>query len=106
MPESAEVPACPVHRTAPYLSRTARKGDKMNFGSRRMIPGAMETVVVCLLGVPLASGQVGQDPRAQMAEAVFKNVQMLKGIAVDEFMDTTGMLSAARRSNCIDWHLV
>src|SRR5437773_1263527 len=105
MPESAEVPACPVHRTAPYLSRTARKGDKMNFGSRRMIPGAMETVVVCLLGVPLASGQVGQEPRAQMAEEVFKNVQILKGIPVDEFMDTMGMFSASLSLNCIDCHV-
>src|SRR6266581_9549363 len=105
MPESAEVPACPVHRTAPYLSRTARKGDKMNFRSRRMIPGAMETVVVCLLGVALASGQVGQAPRAQMAEEVFKNVQILKGIPVDEFMDTMGMFSAALSLNCIDCHI-
>jgi len=77
----------------------------MNFGSRRVIPGAMETVVVCLLGVPLASGQVGQEPRAQMAEEVFKNVQILKGIPVDEFMDTMGMFSAALSLNCIDCHI-
>src|SRR5947207_3781122 len=69
-----------------------------------MIPGAMETVVVCLLGVPLASGQVGQEPRAQMAEQLFKNVQVLKGIPVDEFMDTMGMFSAALSLNCIDCH--
>src|SRR5438552_17842278 len=100
MPESAEVPACPVHRTAPYLSRTAREGDKMNFGSSRMIPGAMETVVVCLLGLPLASGRVGEEPRAQMAEEVFKNVQSPRGTPGDDVIDPTRMLSSDLRPPC------
>jgi hypothetical protein len=39
-----------------------------------------------------------------MAEEVFKNVQLLKGIPVDEFMDTMGMFAAALSLNCIDCH--
>ncbi len=62
-------------------------------------------VAVCLLGGALAWGQVGQEPRPQMAETVFKNVQVLKGIPVDEFMDTMGMFAAALSLNCIDCHV-
>ena len=77
----------------------------MKFGSRPTILGAMGAVVVCLLAVRLASGQAGQQPRPQMSEDVFKNVQVLKGIPVDEFMDTMGMFSASLSLNCIDCHV-
>src|SRR5439155_5611453 len=79
--------------------------DKMKFGSRPTILGAMGAVVVCLLAVRIASGQAGQQPRPQMSEDVFKNVQVLKGIPVDEFMDTMGMFSASLSLNCIDCHV-
>jgi hypothetical protein len=39
-----------------------------------------------------------------MAGDVFKNVQLLKGIPVKEFMDTMGFFSAATGLNCIDCH--
>src|SRR5437867_7516535 len=61
--------------------------------------------MLCLLGVALSSGQAAQEARPQMAETVFKNVQVLKGIPVDEFMDTMGMFSAALALNCIDCHV-
>ena len=77
----------------------------MKFGSRPTILGAMGALVVCLLAVRLASGQAGQQPRPQMSEDVFKNVQVLKGIPVDEFMDTMGMFSASLSLNCIDCHV-
>jgi photosynthetic reaction center cytochrome c subunit len=71
----------------------------MKFRSTAMIIAFMGAVVV------LARGQAGQQqPRPQMAEEVFKNVQALKGIPVDEFMDTMGMFSAALSLNCIDCH--
>ena len=59
----------------------------------------------CLLGSALTLAQAGQTPRPQMSEEVFKNVQVLKGIPVDEFMDTMGMFSAALSLNCIDCHV-
>jgi len=39
-----------------------------------------------------------------MAEDVFKNVQVLKGIPVDEFMSTMGLFSAALGMSCEDCH--
>lgn len=76
------------------------------FESRRRILGAAGALTACLIGAELASGQAApQQPRPQMAEEVFKNVQVLKGIPVDEFMDTMGMFSAALTLNCIDCHV-
>jgi hypothetical protein len=58
-------------------------------------------VPLCLCGFTcLANGQ--QKPL--MAEDVFKNVQVLKGIPVKEFMNTMGFFSAATNLNCIDCH--
>ncbi len=56
----------------------------------------------CLLVAISANGQ-GQE-RPLMAEDVFKNIQVLKGIPVKEFMNTMGFFSAATNLNCIDCH--
>ena len=55
---------------------------------------------VCLL---LAASARGQE-KPLMAEDVFKNIQVLKGIPVKEFMNTMGFFSAATNLNCIDCH--
>jgi outer membrane lipoprotein-sorting protein len=60
------------------------------------------TSVALLLAV--AATGVSQAQRPQMAEDVFKNVQVLKGIPVDEFMDTMGMISASTGMNCVNCH--
>ena len=39
-----------------------------------------------------------------MAEEVFKNVQVLKGIPVDQFMETMGFFSASLALNCTSCH--
>lgn len=65
---------------------------------------------VSLLGVVMTASQVGsaQTPAAnqgqQMAEEVFKNVQVLKGIPVDEFMETMGMFASATAKDCTGCH--
>src|SRR5262245_61842757 len=76
----------------------------MKTGSRRTIIFVMGIIMVCLLGISVSSGQRGPAPKPQMAEELFKNVQVLKGIPVDEFMDTMGMISAALGLNCLDCH--
>ena len=79
----------------------------MTFDSNRLRLATVATAAVWLLGVALISGQAGpsgQAPRPQMAEEIFKNVQILKGIPVDEFMDTMGMFAAALSLNCVDCH--
>ncbi len=40
-----------------------------------------------------------------MAEEVFTNIRLLRGIPVDEFMDTMGMFAAATGMNCTDCHI-
>ena len=74
----------------------------MKLGSkRRMALSMLGAVVMCL-----ASGAVarGQQPKPLMAEDVFKNVQVLRGIPVDEFMNTMGIFSAALGISCEDCH--
>jgi photosynthetic reaction center cytochrome c subunit len=77
----------------------------MKLGSRRTFAGAMGTAAVCLLCVALASGQTAPDEKPLMAEQVFKNVQVLRGISVDEFMGTMGFFAASLSMNCIDCHV-
>jgi len=76
----------------------------MKSRSSAIIPSAFGAAVVCFLSVAFLSAQGAQAPRPQMAEEVFKNVQILKGIPVDEFMDTMGMFAAALSLNCVDCH--
>jgi hypothetical protein len=49
------------------------------------------------------SGQPG-DQKPQLSEDVFKNVRMLRGIPVKEFMGTMGFFSASLSLNCTDCH--
>jgi photosynthetic reaction center cytochrome c subunit len=76
----------------------------MKLGSRQSTLSAMGALLVCLLGVRLARGQAGPAQRPQMAEEVFKNVQVLKGIPVDQFMATMGFFSASLGMSCEDCH--
>jgi hypothetical protein len=59
--------------------------------------------IVWLLGAIWASGQTGAKP--PLVEEVFKNVQVLKGIPVDQFMGTMGFFSASLGLNCTDCHV-
>src|SRR2546427_3057312 len=76
----------------------------MTFGPTRRILSATGPVVVHLLVVAIALGQLAPGQRQQMAEEVFKNVQILKGIPVDQLMDTMGMFAAATSLNCTHCH--
>src|SRR5436190_19083510 len=59
---------------------------------------------VGVLAVESASAQAAQQQKPLMVEDVFKNVQILKGIPVDEFMDTMGFFAAATSLNCTSCH--
>jgi len=52
-----------------------------------------------------AASTQAQTERPKMAEEVFKNVQILKGIPVKEFMDTMGFFAAATGMNCTQCHV-
>jgi hypothetical protein len=75
----------------------------MNAGWKGAILGLIAPLVVSLLSVVSARSQTGPG-EPQMAEAVFKNVQVLKGIPVNEFIDTMGMFAAATAKDCTGCH--
>src|SRR6516164_3377850 len=76
----------------------------MTFGSRPLAPGVMTTIAAWMLTMASAAGQTAP-PGQLLSEQAFKNVTVLKGITVDEFMDTMGFISASTNYNCIDCHV-
>jgi len=65
-------------------------------------------LTVCLVGSALARGQTGPAaPAGQkpiLSEQAFKNVKVLRGIPVKEFMETMGFFAASLSLNCSDCH--
>jgi outer membrane lipoprotein-sorting protein len=59
----------------------------------------------CLLGTVLTARQAPPQETPLMAEEFFEDVRVLKGIPVDEFLDTMGMFAAATGLNCTDCHV-
>lgn len=79
----------------------------MKFESRRAIRSVVGTMVLCLLGTAGARGQgnmAASGDKPQMSEEAFKNIQVLRGIPVSEFMNTMGFFAAALSMNCTDCH--
>jgi hypothetical protein len=70
----------------------------------------MKMALTVALGAELAIAQLPANAQAKagekppMSEDVFKNIQVLRGIPVDEFMGTMGFFSAALSLNCTDCH--
>src|SRR5947209_6636228 len=73
----------------------------MKFGSRGAIRSAAGTVAMCLLAMGWAQGQA---EKPQMADDAFKNIQVLRGISVDQFLGTMGFFAASLSLNCTDCH--
>ncbi|HXC32241.1 MAG TPA: photosynthetic reaction center cytochrome c subunit family protein [Verrucomicrobiae bacterium] len=79
----------------------------MKFESRRAIRSVVGLMVLCLLGTAGARGQgnmAASGDKPQMSEDAFKNIQVLRGIPVSEFMNTMGFFAAALSMNCTDCH--
>src|SRR5438105_12661582 len=61
--------------------------------------------LVCWLGLTATvAGQAALAPTAPLSDQVFKNVQILKGIPVDQFMDAMGMFSSSLGYDCSSCH--
>src|ERR1700735_4864857 len=58
--------------------------------------------MVYLMGATIL---LSQPEKPLMAEQVFKNVKVLKGIPVGEFMDTMGFFAASLGLNCVFCHV-
>jgi len=69
------------------------------------LAGAAAVILAVSMGAALAAQQPSSQPQALMAEQVFKNIQVLKGIPVDEFLDTMGIMSAALGFDCVECHV-
>jgi photosynthetic reaction center cytochrome c subunit len=67
------------------------------------LAGPVAMAFAGVMTVALAA-QTGGTERPQVAESVFKNIQVLKGIPVDDFMDTMGIMSAALGWDCSECH--
>src|SRR5215472_12107279 len=80
----------------------------MRFGSRHVIAAAVIVMLVAAIGMNrrvLAQGNQAAAPtKPKMVEDVFKNVQVLKGVGVDDFLLTMGLMSAAVASDCVGCH--
>jgi photosynthetic reaction center cytochrome c subunit len=77
-------------------------GQRMRFWLGRGILAATGIAVVALIGAALAAGQTASPPL--LSDQVFKNVQVLKGIPVDDFLETMGIMTAALQFDCSDCH--
>lgn len=64
---------------------------------------ALRPLVLAAITAALALGQAKPDQKL-MADQVFKNVKVLKGLPVDEFMSTMGFISASLGETCSDCH--
>ena len=80
-----------------------RKGGDVNRRSG-VFEAAAAAGVLILVSVATLRGQAPSTPRPPMAEEVFKNIQVLKGIPVDEFMGTMGIFASALGKNCSECH--
>ena len=74
----------------------------MNVRLTRLVPVAAGMAVLWLAGV--ATPQAPPQAKPKMAEEVFKNIQVLKGITVDDFLGTMGIMSAAVGFDCSECH--
>ncbi|HXH24258.1 MAG TPA: photosynthetic reaction center cytochrome c subunit family protein [Vicinamibacterales bacterium] len=70
----------------------------------RLLVGIVAAALLAASAVSRLAGQ-SQSERAPLAEEVFKNVQVLKGMPVNDFMATMGMFSAALGMSCEDCHM-
>ena len=87
-----------------YSAPSANQGIQMTFFVRRPSIVITAGILVWATTVALVAGQAPATAGAQMSDQVFKNVQILKGIPVDEFMGTMGLFSAALTVCCGDCH--
>ncbi|MBZ5580564.1 MAG: photosynthetic reaction center cytochrome c subunit [Acidobacteriia bacterium] len=76
----------------------------MRLGSKPPVLGAMTMIALGLLTLASASGQTAP-AKPLLSEQAFQNVTVLKGIPVDEFMDTMGFIAASTNYNCTDCHV-
>ena len=66
---------------------------------------AVEIVIAALIGAGLTVAQPAAQEKPLLAEQVFKNIRVLRGIPVDDFLQTMGIMAAALQFDCSDCHV-
>jgi hypothetical protein len=61
-------------------------------------------LLACLVGTAIVKAQQAPE-KPLMSDQVFKNVQVMKGIPVDQFMATMGFFAASLGMSCEDCHM-
>jgi hypothetical protein len=72
--------------------------------TRLSVRAATLVAVAAFIGA-LTTARVESQQRPPLSDQVFKNVQVLKGIPVDEFLGTMGIMAASLQFDCSDCHV-
>lgn len=75
----------------------------MTLGSMKTTAAAA-ALLACLVGTAIVKAQQATE-KPLLSDQVFKNVQVMKGIPVDQFMATMGFFSASLGMSCEDCHM-
>jgi photosynthetic reaction center cytochrome c subunit len=76
----------------------------MGLWSGQGILAATALTFAWLAGAGLTASQLQAQDKPLLSDQVFKNIQVLKGIPVDDFMETMGIMTAALQFDCSDCH--
>jgi len=77
---------------------------RSSFSRRRIIAAAAISVVV-LIAIGVALAQTASQEKPLLAEQAFKNIQVFRGLPVDDFMETMGIMAASLDFDCSDCHV-
>jgi len=77
----------------------------MKIWLRRLLVGGTQLSVVWFIGMGLMGERAAAQEKPLLAEQVFKNIRALRGISVDDFLGTMGLMVAALQSDCADCHV-
>src|SRR6266849_8875366 len=86
-------------------NNTTLSGKRIRLWSGRTILVAAAIAVVGLIGGALGAAQTASQEKPLLAEEAFKNIQVLRGIPVDDFLETMGIMAAALQFDCSDCHV-
>ena len=79
--------------------------ERSTLRARRAVIGAIGIMTVGLFGIAITGGQTAPTQKPELSEQAFKNVQVLRGIPVNEFMETMGFFAASLGENCTFCHV-
>src|SRR5205814_7891360 len=76
----------------------------MKIRSGRTLSAAAGMGALLFVGLLFPADRAAAQEKPLLAEQVFKNIQVLRGIPVDDFMGAMGVMVAALEADCADCH--